>query len=112
MSLLDPQVPYPELLVVAAEGGRRDHYANIGVNPLASLDESEAGPLLQTILLLQELLKFQREFQGLASMVAYLIDYLVAIPLVALKEVADGGVLGSDFRCDILDCHVRISENI
>jgi hypothetical protein len=67
---------------------------------------------LQTILLLQELLEFQREFQGLASMVAYLIDYLVAIPLVALEEVADGGVLGSDFRCDTLDRCARIYQNI
>ena len=59
MSLLDPQVPYPELLVVAAEGDRRNHYGSILINTLASLDESEAGPLLQTILLLQKLLEFQ-----------------------------------------------------
>lgn len=59
VGLLDPQVAYPELLVVAAEGGRRDHYSSVRVNPLAPLDESEAGPLLQTILLLQELLEFQ-----------------------------------------------------
>ena len=45
-------------------------------------------------------------------MVAYLIDDLVAILLVALEEVADGGVLGSDFRCDGLDRAGRISQNI
>ena len=59
VSLLDPQVTYPEPLVVGAEGGRRNHYTSICVNALAPLDESEAGPLLQTILLLQKLLEFQ-----------------------------------------------------
>ena len=38
VSLLDPQVPYPELLVVAAEGGRRNHYLGILINALAPLD--------------------------------------------------------------------------
>ena len=41
-------------------------------------------------------------------MIANFIEYLVAILLVALEEVADGGVLGSDFRCNILDCTGRI----
>jgi len=112
VSLLNPQVPYPELLVVAAEGGRRDHDLSIVLNALAPLDESEAGPLLQTILLLQELLEFQREFQGFASMVADFVHDLKAILLVALEEVADGGVLGSDFRCDCLDRHARILMDI
>ena len=58
MGLLDPQVPYPELFVVAAEGGRRYSDLSIRINPLAPLDESEAGPLLQTILLFEELLEF------------------------------------------------------
>ena len=46
------------------------------------------------------------------SVVANFIEYLVAILLVALEEVADGGVLGSDFRCDYLYRRDRISENI
>jgi hypothetical protein len=45
-------------------------------------------------------------------MVAYLIDYMVAILLVALQEVADGGVLGSDFRCNTLDRGCWIYQNI
>ena len=45
-------------------------------------------------------------------MVADSVDYLVAILLVALQEVADGGVLGSDFRCDALDRGCWIYQNI
>ena len=45
-------------------------------------------------------------------MVAYFVDYLVAILLVAFEEVADGGVLGSDFRCDHLDRQAWIYQNI
>ena len=45
-------------------------------------------------------------------MITDLIDDLVAILLVALQEVADGGVLGPDFRCDALDRCSRINKNI
>lgn len=45
-------------------------------------------------------------------MVANFIDDLIAIPLVALEEVAHCSVLGSDFRCDGLDRHVRLFMDI
>lgn len=45
-------------------------------------------------------------------MVANSIENLVAVLLVALEEVADGGVLGSDFRCDCLYRQARIFMNI
>ena len=73
VGLLDPEVPHPELLVVAAEGGRRYHNAYRLVNALASLDESEVSPLLQTILLFQKLLNIKSEFQWLTRMVANFI---------------------------------------
>ena len=73
VSLLDPQVPHPELLVVAAEGGRRYHYLDRGINSLASFNESEVGPLLQAILFFQKLLNIKSEFQWLTRMVANFI---------------------------------------
>lgn len=45
-------------------------------------------------------------------MVSHLIDYLVAVRLVAFEEVADSGVLGSHFRCDTPDADLRIIQNI
>jgi hypothetical protein len=57
VSLFHPKVPHPELIAVAAEDSRQNHHLNICLNAMASLDESEAGPLLQTILVLQKLLE-------------------------------------------------------